>query len=491
MLLETRNITKSFSGVPVLNGISFRLAAGEVHALVGENGAGKTTFMKVLSGVHAPDGGELRLGGEPVRLPNAHQALRLGIAMIYQEPLPFPDLTVAENILMGQEPSRFGWLDRKRLNARAAELLRQLGVGLAPQTLMRRLRVAEIQAVEIAKALAHNARILIMDEPTSALSDREAEALFATIKELRSRGVAVIYISHKLEEIFRLADRITVLRDGVMVATHAASAVSREQLIAEMVGRPFIEAGQGTGAAAGEVLLSVSRLVLAGHFGGISFEVRRGEVLGLAGLMGAGRTEVLNAIYGLDPADSGEIRVSGRPVRIRSPRDALRAGIGLVTEDRKRFGFIPALAAPANITMGALERCCRAGWIRSGVERQVGRERIERFRIRGAHGNQPVERLSGGNQQKVVIARTLFTGPDILLLDEPTRGIDIAAKAEVHGIIRDLARSGKAVVLVSSELPELLALSDRMLVMREGALVGELDRESARPEEILRLAMPQ
>lgn len=493
VLLETQHLCKSFSGVPVLRDVGFQLLAGEVHALLGENGAGKSTLMKILSGIHQPTSGDILLEGMPVWFANAHAARKAGIAMIHQELMPFLDLTVAENIYMGQEPvSGFaGWMDRRQLHEGAERLLRELGVRLRTTSKMRDLTVAEMQTVEIAKALAHEARIVIMDEPTSALSEREASALFERVRDLKTRGVALVYISHRIEELFQLADRCTVLRDGAVVGTHAMSGINRHGIIQLMVGRALSETRAKVVTAKGPVALSARRLGKRGRFHDISFDVHRGEVLGLAGLMGAGRTDVVNAIYGLSPADSGQIEVHGKPVRVHRPADALNAGIGLVSEDRKTFGFIPRFGVKQNITLAALRRCCIGGFVSDAAETRCAEEQTRAFRIRAASQDLPVVRLSGGNQQKVAIARTLFTEPEILLLDEPTRGIDVGAKEEVHEMILELARSGKAIVLVSSEIPELLRLSDRLLVMCEGQAKGELSAETATPEEILKLAMPQ
>jgi inositol transport system ATP-binding protein len=492
-LLEARDLRKSFSGVEVLHGVALELHRGEVHAVVGENGAGKSTLMKLLAGLEQPDAGELRLDGAPVFIGSPHEALRHGIAMIHQELLPFPDLTVAENIFMGQGLSSrmCGWIDQRGLHARAKELLARLDIPVSPGQQMGELRVAEMQAVEIAKALAHQARVIIMDEPTSALSDREATALFRIVADLRQQGVALVYISHKLNEVFQLADRVTVLRDGASVGTYRTPELTHNRLVALMVGRELTLTNSRPALARREPVLVVDGLGQGNRFRHVSFEVAPGEILGLGGLMGAGRTEVVNAIYGLEPADAGEIRVSGQRVRISRPSDALRAGIGLVSEDRKTYGFVPTFSLRPNITLAALRRWTRGGFVDRKAEERVAQEQIARLGIHAKGHHQPVTVLSGGNQQKVVIARTLLTEPNILLLDEPTRGIDIGAKAEVHALIRQLAAAGKAVVLVSSELPELMALSDRVLVMRAGAVAGEVDPRQATQEEILNLAMPQ
>jgi inositol transport system ATP-binding protein len=464
---------------------------------MGENGAGKSTLMRILAGLAQPDSGELRLDGERVRLRHPYDALRRGICMIHQELLPFPEMTVAENIFMGQEPvfsqtlaRAAGWVDRRAMNQQARQLLDRLGVGAPPERLMKQLSVAQMQGVEIAKALAHDARLIIMDEPTSALSAHETDALLGTIAQLRARGVAIVYVSHKLEEVFQVADSITVLRDGCHIATEAAAQLTPEKLISLMVGRELAASGSvETAAADGGVILALRGLGRTGRFKDVSLDLRRGEILGVAGLMGAGRTDLLSAIYGLAPADSGEIFVRGKSERIGSPRAALALGIALVSEDRKTLGLVPRLSVKQNVTLSSLARCCRMGFVYSGRENCIADKQIAEFGIRTPSREQDVMNLSGGNQQKVVIAKALLTEPDILLLDEPTRGIDVAAKAEVHAIVRRLARQGKAIMLVSSELPEVLALSDRLLVMRQGAISAELNPRHTTQEEVMRCAM--
>jgi ABC-type sugar transport system ATPase subunit len=490
-VLQVRNLSKSFAGVPALQNVRLDLERGQVHALLGENGAGKSTLVHVLAGLHQPDAGEVRFQGRAVRIPSPQAALKLGLAMIHQELMPFPDLSVAENIFMGQLPvRRFGWVHRRHLNDGAARLLARLGLALAPTRKMGELSVSQMQTVEIAKALAHHAEVIIMDEPTSAISDREIEALFALIGELRRQGVAVVYISHKLEEIFRIADMVTVLRDGQYVATEPLAALDRDKLISLMVGRELRPAPGARAGPLGSEALSVRGLGKRGQFENIHFTLRHGEVLGLAGLMGAGRTEVVNAIYGLAPAERGEIRVRGRAVRIATLREAIRHGIAWVGEDRQRFGLVPPLPLQHNLTLSNLRRCCRGLLIRHREEDRLADERIRHFGIKPADRHTPVRRLSGGNQQKVVLAKALLAEPDILLLDEPTRGIDLGAKADVYALIGQLAREGKAILLVSSELPELLALSDRILVLRQGAITAELCPRETSQAEILKLAMP-
>ena len=493
VLLRARNLSRSFPGVRALDGVHLAIEAGKTHAVMGENGAGKSTLMRILAGLDKPDAGEILFEGRPVRLRSPQTALRLGIAMIHQELLPFPEMTVAENIFIGREPASalFGWLDKGSMRREAGRLLGLLGAPFSPVMRMKELSVAGMQMVEIAKALAHEARVIIMDEPTSALSDRETEALFRVIGDLQHRGVAVIFISHKLDEVFRLADAVTVLRDGRHVATCPVGEVTREKLIALMVGRELNTVFPPIPSGIGEVVLSVRGLTKAGCYQDIHLEARRGEILGFAGLMGAGRTELVSAVSGLAPADSGEIRVRGRRVRIASPRDGLANGIAMVTEDRKNEGLVLTLSVKQNLTLASLRACCRGGFIDHRVENRVADERIRALGIKTPGRDEQVYHLSGGNQQKVVIGRALLANPDILILDEPTRGIDIGAKAEVYELIVRLASEGKAILLVSSELPEVMALSHRILVMHEGTITAELDPRRTTPEEVLKHAMEE
>ncbi len=492
--LEARHVSKAFAGVQALAEVSLSLQAGEVHALMGENGAGKSTLVKVLAGVHRADAGQILRDGQPVTIRSPHEALRQGIAMIHQELMPIPDLTVAENVLLGQEPTfrPFGWLDRRRLHQRAQGLLALLDARIGLQRKMRALSVAEMQTVEIARALGREARIVIMDEPTAAISDREVDSLCAVIGVLKERGVAIVYITHKMDEVYRVADRISVLRDGIHVGTYLAHELDRQQLISRMVGREWAANAPPKLPAAerGEVALAVRGLGRAGVFHDISFQVRHGEILGLAGLMGAGRTEVVSALFGLQPADTGVIRVHGRPVRIRCPDQAIRLGIGMVTEDRTGWGLVPAMSVRQNVTLAALKNYCCGPWIRRQAETRAVEQSLRALAIKTSGAGQAVSQLSGGNQQKVVIARTLLAEPSIVILDEPTRGIDVGAKAEVYSIIARLAQLGKAIILVSSEMPELLSLSDRVLVMREGQLTAELEPQHTSQEEVLKYAMP-
>jgi inositol transport system ATP-binding protein len=490
-LLQAVNLTKSFPGVQALAGVRLDVEAGKVHAVMGENGAGKSTLMKILVGLAAPDSGEVRFKGQPVVLKSAHAALKLGIAMIHQELLPFPELTVAENIFMGQEPTtRFpAWVNQRALNTEARRLLERLAVSIAPTRRLRELSVAAMQSVEIAKALAHDAQVILMDEPTSALSEREVTALFKVIRDLKEQGVAVIYISHKMEEVFRIADTVTVLRDGQDVGTYNIQALDQNRLIALMVGKALDGVTSTAFSRTDEMALAVRGLSKAGRFHNIDLEVRRGEIVGLAGLMGAGRTELIHALYGLAPADAGEIWVKGELARIRSPQDALAHGMALVSEDRKQHGLVLGMSVKHNLTLSNLPDYERGFFIDHQKENRVVDGCIHTLRIKTPHRNQPVKYLSGGHQQKVVLARALLTEPDILLLDEPTRGIDIGAKQELHALIRQLARNGKAILMASSELPEILGLSDRILVMRDGQITAELDPAQTTQEEIMRSAM--
>jgi len=490
-MLRALELRKDFGGLTVLHPTTVDFRPGEVHALMGENGAGKSTLMKVLAGLYRPDGGCVEWRGSQVVFTSPHDALMAGIAMIHQELMPIPDLTVAENITLGCEPcASFGRIDRTAQLDRAKQLLRELEADIDPARLMRTLTVAQTQVVEIAKALGRQADVILMDEPTAALSDHEVAALFRTIARLKARGVAIVYTTHKMDEVFKLADRISVLRDGSLVETAPASELNPSKLITLMVGRELAGIFPTRRSPTDEILLEVDGLTREPAYRNISFQIRRGEVLALAGLMGAGRTEVVSAIYGLQPATGGQIRVKGRQVRLRNPQDALAVGIGMVTEDRKGLGLIPALGVGQNITLTALRDFCRGQLVDHSAEAAAVGAGMSEFAVKASSPSQPITQLSGGNQQKALLARCLLGEPDLIILDEPTRGIDIGAKAEIYGLIQKLAHSGKAVLLVSSELPEVLSLAHRIVVLRRGSVAATLDAMTTDQETVLRHAMP-
>jgi rhamnose transport system ATP-binding protein len=492
-LLQATGITKSFAGVRALRGVSFDLRAGEVHALLGENGAGKSTLIKVITGAEGPDSGTLEVGGQAVRHMTPAASKALGIAAIYQQPALFPDLTVAENIALaldaGRAWTRIDWGTRRR---RARELLDRIGARIDPDRLVETLSMPEQQIVEIAKAIGADARIVIMDEPTAALSDREAEHLFAIVRLLRSHGVGIVYISHRLDEVFALADRLTVLRDGQTVASRAVSEVSRPELIALMIGRELSAVFPRREVPRGEVALELRGV--ANRTAGVrsvSLTVRRGEILGLAGLVGSGRTQLAETIFGITPADSGTILLNGEPIRIASPADAIRAGLAYVPEDRRQHGVVLGMSLAANASLPSLRRLSRYGLIDFSAERRSAADYVERLRIRTAGVDEAVGTLSGGNQQKVALARWLSTSPSVLILDEPTQGVDVGSKAEIHELMQRLTEEGLAIVMISSELPEILGMSDRIAVMHAGGIRGVLTRAEATQARILALALAE
>lgn len=490
-MLEVTDLTKTFSGVKALDAVQLRVRKGEVHALMGENGAGKSTFMKLLIGLLMPDSGEIRFEGTSLKAASVYEVLQQGISMIHQEMLNVPELTVAQNIFLGRETTGglFRWLDDRDRNKQAAKLLAHLGVSIPPDAKMKYLSVAEMQMVEIAKAISNDVKVLIMDEPTSALADAEVTILFGIIRELTQKGVAVIYISHKMDEIFTIADTITVLRDGQYIGTYPAHELDENSLIKLMVGRELDRLFPESNVQPGAEILSVQHIGRKGAFSDINFTVHAGEVLGLAGLMGAGRTEVARALYGLDRIDSGQTQLKGQPITLKSPQDAIRQGIGYVSEDRKQLGLIPALSVKHNITLGNLSSFADGGFIRSQRESTAAVDVMADLRIKATGPDQPVVYLSGGNQQKVVIGKVLQANPVVVILDEPTRGIDIGAKSEIYKLIHELKASGIAIILVSSELPELLGLSDRILVLAKGKQTALLSKEEATQETITRYAM--
>ena len=483
-----RGIVKEFSGVRVLDGVSFQLSRGSVHALMGENGAGKSTLMKILCGIYPATEGEIFMDGKATEIHSPIDAKRLGIAMIHQELSAFHELTVAANMFMNREYKRFGLLDEARMNRAAAEILADLNINIDPRVKMRSLSVAEMQLVEIAKAVSTDAEIIIMDEPTSALTEAEVANLYDTVRDLKSRGKAIVYISHKIEEIFAIADEITVLRDGEFVSHDNIAAFDHDKLISLMVGRTLDQQFHKTKHDFGKVLLRVENLSRSGEFKDVSFEVHAGEVLGFAGLIGARRTEVVETVFGLQRADGGEIYVEGERVSIRSPGDAIRYGLALVSEDRKNVGLNLVGSVKENITMANLEKYCKVGVISSGSEKRACDELIEMLSVKTHSRDTLVNALSGGNQQKVILARWMSTRPKILILDEPTKGIDVGAKAEIYRLIDEFAAEGGCVIMVSSEMPEILGMSDRIAVMHEGDLVAVFDRGEATQEKLLTAA---
>lgn len=491
-ILEFRDITKSFPGVQALDHVSFGVKRGEVHAIVGENGAGKTTLMKIAAGLYQPDEGQLFLNGQHVRIKDAQQALELGIAMVPQELNLVPEMTVAENILLGIEPRRvIGMVDTQQLHRRAWEILAPLGLNINTHQKIKNLTVAQQQIVQIARALAFHCNILIMDEPTASLSQRETEALFENIRRLRQLGTTILYISHRLQEVFDIANRITVLRDGKLMRTIERSKAKEDEIVRLMIGRSLSEFlhKRERRKRGGEVILEGRNLTREGLFKNVSFALYRGEILGFAGLVGARRSEVFSGVIGFTPLDSGEILFEGKPVTIKSPVEAIRLGIGYLPEERKRLGVFLVMSVLHNISLPFLRRLQRLLVVKRKAEFEEGRRLSQQLRIQTPSLSQQVMYLSGGNQQKVILARWLGSGAKVLILDEPTRGIDVNAKVEIHALIADMAAQDKSILLISSELQELMAIADRIIIMREGQVVGEVYPEEVTEEKVLRLAM--
>ena len=487
-ILSTRDITKTYPGVVALKDVSIDFLPGEIHALVGENGAGKSTLVKVLSGAIAPDGGQVMMDGHAFESMQPSKAQALGIEVIYQEFNLVPSLSVAENIFLGASEGKGVFVDFKTMQRKAAQLFAQLQVDIDPRRPVEELSVAQMQLVEIAKSLSRSARVLIMDEPTAPLTLRETQILFTLIRSLKRKGVTIIYISHRFSEIFELSDRITVMRDGHKVATLQTARTSRDEMIRLMVGRELSETYPRRRDGAGEVVFEVKGLT-GERPKDISFALRRGEILGVAGLVGAGRTELMRMIFGADPVLKGQILLDGRPVSIKSPRQAVEKGIGYVPEDRKRHGVLVDLSIRENITLSILKRLSRGGFVMGGRERQVLNRYRDSLRIKTPSFAQLVKNLSGGNQQKVALSKWLASGSNILIFDEPTRGIDVGAKQEIYQLMDQLARQGKSIMMVSSEMEELLGMSDRVIVLREGRLAGGIDRwEDFSQERVMALA---
>jgi rhamnose transport system ATP-binding protein len=490
-VLELKGITKTFPGVKALDNVHFQLRPGEIHALMGENGAGKSTFIKVITGVHQPDEGEIYLNGEKVEFRNPKDAQNWGIAAIYQHVTCYPDLNVTENIFMGHEKiqkrtRRILW---KEMHAEANKLLKELGANFDAKALMGALSVAEQQIVEIAKALSTNAKIIIMDEPTAALTRNESEELYRITEKLRDSGTSVIFISHRFEDMYRLASKVTVFRDSKYIGSWGVHDISNEDLIVAMVGREIKQLFPKTEAVIGEEVLSVENLGRTGFFAGVSFTLRKGEILGLTGLVGAGRSEVCQALFGIEPADKGRILIKGKETKVTSPLQAMKQGIGYLPEDRQQQGLILSWGIDKNITLPSLDRLSSKGWLNKKKEEAIASVLSKKVNVKTPSIYNLASSLSGGNQQKVAVAKLLTTDLDIIILDEPTKGVDVGAKSAIYEIISDLACQGYGVIMVSSEMPEVLSMSDRILVMREGRITAEIESKIATQEAILEAAM--
>jgi len=489
-LLELRNITKAFSGNRVLEDVTLRIKPGEVHALMGENGAGKSTLMKILMGIHKADGGEIILEGQNVHISGAKQALDMGIQMIHQELSPVLDMTIAENVYVGAIPTKkalglISVVDRQSMEAGAKEVLARVGLDVSPAQRMRTLSIAQMQLVEIAKAVSRNAKLIIMDEPTSALTEKETAILFDQIRRLRSEGVSVIYISHKLEEIFEITDTVSVLRDGMMIETAPTAEVDRDHLIASMVGRELTNIYPKQELPIGDVLLEVKNLNWKNRVRDVSFSVRRGEILGVCGLVGAGRSETMSALFGVYRKDSGEIFVDGKKVEIKTPAQAVELGLAYITEDRKVTGLNLIGSIKHNISTVYLKRLTKNRLLNEANEREAADKYIEAMKIRTDSREKRVQLLSGGNQQKVAVSKWLVGDPDIIIMDEPTRGIDVGAKRDIYLLMGELAARGKAIIMISSEMPEVMGMADRIMVLADGRVTGFVDRKDFDQERIL------
>jgi rhamnose transport system ATP-binding protein len=492
-ILELRHISKTFPGVKALDDVSFSLAKGEIHALMGENGAGKSTFIKIITGVHQPDGGEFLVDGRDAQVRGPLDAQALGIAAIYQHVTCFPDLTVAENMFMGHEKtaSPFHRIDWKAMNREAGELLARLGANFDARAVMGTLSVAQQQIVEISKALSTNARIIIMDEPTAPLSNRESEDLYKITEKLRVEGAAVIFISHRFEDMYRLADRVTVLRDGKYINTWDIADVDNKALVTAMVGREIVQFFPKRDVEPGGEVFRVDGLSRTGFFNEVSFAVRKGEVLALTGLVGARRTEVCEAVYGISGYDAGTITLGGKALDHPSPAQAIEAGIGYLPEDRLKQGLVLNWAIAKNISLPALKRFSRFGWLDSRKEWETAKALAEKLNVKAVSVHDLVATLSGGNQQKVIVGKLLTSEMKVIILDEPTKGVDVGAKTAIYAIMNDLAAAGYGIIMISSEMPEVLGMSDRIVVMREGAVTATMDTKEATSEAILRAAMEE
>ena len=491
-LLAVKGVSKSFPGVKALDNVSFDVRPGTVHALCGENGAGKSTLMKVIDGIYAADTGSVWIRGEEVRIRNPIEARAHGIAMIAQELNYVPDMTIAESFFLGRLPRKFGHVDWHYIRGEAARVLREEGLDFPISRRLRTMTVSEIQTLEIARAVYHSADVLIMDEPTSAIAHREVEALFTKIQVLRAQGKSIIYISHKMDEVFRIADDITVLRDGAVVSSQPCSEVTTSQVIAQMVGRDLDHHRYPKERVPiGETVFKATGLSSEHMFDNVSFEIKAGEIVGLAGLIGAGRSEVVRAVFGLDPLDAGTVEIEGRPVDLSNPKKAIAHGVAMLSEDRRLVGIIPKLSIKKNATLASLRRVIYGGYAHPREEEQLASKYFKRMNVKAPSTETRIESLSGGNQQKVLLARWLISDPKVMLLDEPTRGIDVGSKVEIYKIMIELARQGRAILMISSELPELIGMCDRIYVMSAGRVTAELKPEQFSQETILQYAMNQ
>ncbi len=487
--LRVSKIEKSFPGVKALDKIDFTVKKGSVHVLCGENGAGKSTLMKIINGIYQPDSGQIFIDEKPVKINNPIQARSLGISMIFQEMNYVPEMTVEENIFLGNLPvNKFGSVDWKQVRQRATELLRLENLPYSPTTLLKDLTVSDIQMLEIIKAISYKSDIIIMDEPTSAITLKEVEKLFVKIRELRARGVSIIYISHKLDEIFQIADEITVFRDGTVVESHPKEELDIETVIALMVGRKLTNTYPKEEVKQGENLLQVQKLNSKSVFNNVSFHVKKGEIVGFAGLMGAGRTEVMRALFGLDPITSGSVKIKGKEVTIKNVRESINNGLVMLSEDRRRYGIIPVRSVKENTTLSFLQKVFYKMTYHHKVEHNIVTDMFTKMKVKTPTLDTSIQSLSGGNQQKVVLAKWMIRNPDILILDEPTRGIDVGAKFEIYKLMTNLVKEGKAVIMVSSELPELIGMCDRIYVMSKGTITGEIERKDFSQELIMKYA---
>ena len=489
VILRLNSITKSFGEVRVLHGIDLEICAGQVHAVVGENGAGKSTLMKIAAGIYPANSGSMTFEGKDFAPRDPRESIRAGIGMVHQELSLAPDVSVAENIFMGSESTRGLFVDWRSLNSRAARMLSDFCLAIDPSTPISSLSVGYRQVIEVLKALASNPRVIIFDEPTSSLEAQETALVLDTIRKLAARGIAVVYISHRMDEVFAISERITVLRDGIRAGTWDAAEVTREQVVNAMVGRDLTELYPPKAEGTDGELLKAEGLTRAGKFTDISFTLRKGEILGFSGLVGSGRTEVMRAMFGADPLDSGSIFLDGGKISVRSVRGAMQAGIAYLPEERKVDGLFVERSVEDNVLCGNLERCSRSGVMLSDLSRSLAADYCRKLSVRARDIDQEVGSLSGGNQQKVLLARWLATSPKVLIVDEPTRGVDVGAKGEIHRMLRDYANAGNGVIVISSEMPEIIGLCDRIIVLHEGAIAGEVPGSDATEEKLINLAV--